>query len=79
LYVSRSLFDLCCAVDHAADPRSSSQASLSPGSPSSSGSSSIGRGQFDTAIRDLRNGVTSRRQRSTAERDRPLSRLFLTS
>ncbi|BGP21424.1 hypothetical protein JCM10295v2_000299 [Rhodotorula toruloides] len=43
-------------------------------------SGTLGRGQFDTVLRDLRNGsVRSRRQRSTAERDRPLSRIFLSS
>ncbi|BGP28584.1 hypothetical protein JCM10296v2_000320 [Rhodotorula toruloides] len=44
-------------------------------------SGTLGRGQFDTVLRDLRNGVPvrSRRQRSTAERDRPLSRIFLSS
>ncbi|GAA6056774.1 hypothetical protein JCM3770_006127 [Rhodotorula araucariae] len=48
-------------------------------SSSSGGGNSLGRGQFDTAIRDLRNGVLSRRQRSTADRDRPLSRIFLSA
>ncbi|GAA5889934.1 hypothetical protein JCM5296_003653 [Sporobolomyces johnsonii] len=46
-------------------------------SPANAGS--FGRGHFDSAIRDLRNGVSSRRQRSTAERDRPLSRIFLSA
>ncbi|BGP44533.1 hypothetical protein JCM10450v2_000347 [Rhodotorula kratochvilovae] len=56
--------------------------SLSPSSSPLSGGSggSLGRGQFDTAIRDLRNGVSSRRQRSSAaDRDRPLSRIFLSA
>ncbi|GAA5859773.1 hypothetical protein JCM1840_006447 [Sporobolomyces johnsonii] len=58
-------------------PAGKSQSFQGTLSPASAGS--IGRGHFDSAIRDLRNGISSRRQRSTAERDRPLSRIFLSA
>ncbi|GAA5951520.1 hypothetical protein JCM21900_001590 [Sporobolomyces salmonicolor] len=58
-------------------PEQKSQSFQGTLTPASAGS--IGRGHFDSAIRDLRNGVSSRRQRSTAERDRPLSRIFISA
>ncbi|GAA6035972.1 hypothetical protein JCM8097_005193 [Rhodosporidiobolus ruineniae] len=69
--------------DSPIDSRKSRYGTLTPSASPSTGTfdGSLGRrGQFDSAIRDLRNGVLTRRQRSTAaERDRPLSRIFLSS
>ncbi|KAK4702492.1 hypothetical protein P7C70_g3733, partial [Phenoliferia sp. Uapishka_3] len=56
-------------------PATSGRRSLHPKDASSEGHRSVGRGGFDSAIRDLRNGVGTRRQRSSA--GRPLSRVFL--
>lgn len=55
-------------------PRLASSSSLSDGR-GTLGRTSIGRGGFDDAIRDLRSGVGTRRQRSSM--GRPLSRIFL--
>jgi hypothetical protein len=85
LYVGLSLFlSISSCEAHFSSPfviTHDQQNTLSPSTASSPASdNSLGRrGHFDSAIRDLRNGVSTRRQRSTAERDRPLSRIFLSS